>query len=251
MTTFLSSIFIYEGSRISPVCAEKLSHQLQKFNVHPSRIVRLNDISYLQRELKADQGALIIPGALDSFSLSYEVCKKEVAERIRSAVERGWSYLGSCAGANLSVKDMLIDMPEIGKLAPYNGTASEIGVSFLDLLPVNAAIPVYPIRNPNSLGGQNGRTISVETPDESSFIVYWNEGSSFKIFDNSIVKAEAYYSDISSRPIAAVSGHFGKGPVFSLAIHPELTIESSDRTDSENRKGFVKKMFEFLQIIKS
>ena len=243
MAVLSSYIYLYETQRIDSICAEKFRVQLENFGVDAGRIVQITDTSYLERDLlKTDSSVLVVPGALNSFSVAEEICKNQLASRIRKAVERGWSYLGVCAGGNIAAYDMSIDMPA----ARFSGYASEIGVSFLNLLPVHAVIPVYPIEIPNSLGGSNGRIISVQTLGGEVFKTYWNEGSSFRILE-ATAKPEVSYTEISSETFAVVSGNYGRGSVVSMGIHPELT-EDSEYQDTENRQRFVKKIFQFSHI---
>lgn len=241
MASYSPPVFIYASSAISHSCVDKLSIQLSNFEVDPTRIVRIDDISYLGREmLKTQQGVLIVPGAKKTLSVARELCTVDMKSRIQNAVNRGWSYLGSCAGANISAQDMTIN-----SVVSNGMRLSSIGVPFLGLLHIHATAPAYLFE---TLGEKNGRTISVKTSDGKSFQTYWNEGSSFKILDGS-VKGEAFYTDIDSNPAAAITGHYGKGTVVALGIHPEFEVEASPE-ETGKRKNFLGKIFESLQIIR-
>lgn len=248
MASAVRPVYIYESGSILPACAQQFHKKFDEFNVDPSRVVRVHDSSYLRRELdRIDQGALVMPGSYNSFNVADQIRENGLDQRIKRAVDRGWSYLGSCAGANLAAHDMLIDS------AHFKGKASDVNIPFLDLLPVDASIPVYPIEKWNSQGGSNGRIIPVETLDGESFQTYWNEGSSFRVLNPSAVKSEVLYADISSKPVAAVSGTYGKGPVVAMGIHPEFVDDSSSKEVSEDsviRKKFMRKMFDTVQITK-
>jgi glutamine amidotransferase-like uncharacterized protein len=247
MAAQLSPIYIYQSPSIAPICADHLEKKMKESGTNPSRIIRVNDPSYLKRELlQTDQGTLVIPGAINTFRVSDEMQEQGLIESVRKAIKKGWSYLGSCAGANLAGRTMVMHNQKTPSGISATINVRDLGISFLDLLPIQAHIPVYPIEKTNCEGGSNGRMIPVLSDDGETFESYWNEGSSFEILDPS-VKPVAYYADFGKKSVAAVNGSFGEGSVVATAIHPELVNEPAGKFDSGNQK-FLRKIFDITHI---
>ncbi len=209
---------MYAGKRaVSLACQEGLVQKLELYGINLSQVVLLPDESYLIRALGDKVASLIFPGGRTTLFVSG---LGKSALKISEAVERGWGFLGSCAGANLASQDMIIDHPRMG-LIEYQ---KEFGGNFLSLLPVRAHTPAYKISAMGTDLTSNARPISVilgATREEVRVI--WNEGS---VFRGEGVTREASYSDIEGFPMSACSGSYRRGSVALVAVHPEL-IEGS------------------------
>lgn len=233
-------IFTHEGC-INHACAVQTKERLQSFGVVP---VLLPDPSYLEKALLSDsRGVLIIPGGRTGMLTAY---LENQIDKIKSAVDRGWNYHGTCSGANFACKEFTI-------ADSWPSRSDENHAKYLPwlrMLPVEACFPEYMIKK----HADNGRKYSFVTSDGEYFTAFWNEGS-FLVPKSSDVQVTASYADISGHPAAAVVGKYGEGIVSIMSLHPEIQgfpladpITSSDDT-AKTRELFLRRSFQSVGIL--
>lgn len=278
MTSLVTSdptpVYLYASKvGVYPECVTFMNDALKAEEVPASRIITLPDSSYLKKALPKDsnlknRASLIMPGCN-----TYEVAGdlKSLVSSIRLAIAGGWDYLGSCGGANLACSTMIQKHHKYGVIDISNF----LKLSFLNLVAVDAHIPVYEITKTNYLGGDNGRMAPVITAGGDAFHCFWNEGSKFVIDSNFLggrPVAEVFYTDFTDKPVAGLSGAHGNGKIFLSAIHPEInpaastdrkeaekvekkdskdSTPSSEDTSTKNRKKYQRRMFDYTNITKS
>ena len=220
-------IYVYQDPiAVNPTCAQRLTRKVLHFGVNPSRIIPLPDNSYLIKSFKDKKASIIFPGGRTS-CLIMDLEKN--ASKIREVVDKGWGFLGSCAGANYASASMSITDPQMGHIKDFAG---EFGGRFLHLLPIHAKSPAYSVKAMGTTTVDNSRRISVHVESSKEMVeVIWNEGSTFAPLPGceTAVTLEASYTDIAGRPACAYSGKFGLGNVVITAVHPELIEDSIER----------------------
>ncbi len=231
------SIYLYsEQVACAPACVSELENRFKELEIDSNRVVLVPDSTYLSKALESDSDILVLPGG-NALLLAHSL--QPNVDSVRRVVDRGWNFLGFCAGADVACQEMVkIDYARV-QIKKIN--FEEVECKLLNLLPVAAWTPTYHVK------GNEGKVVSVTAQNET-FSCFWNEGPRFQLFgpnkDN--VTVEATYTNIKAN--AAVSADFGKGKVCLSGVHPEVCSESEDLRSDKKRQAFLHHLFRRVGI---
>ncbi len=248
MNPCASPIYIYAAELSADAfCVEQVTARLKEMQISEDRVIALPDSTYLARELGQKQATVVFPGG--NAMVLCEKLEKQI-DKIRSAVDRGWNYLGICAGANFACQNVYYLDSRSYKMLSWE---HDLHLPLAKLLEVNGRTPAFAVQVPTAQGGNNGRLVQV-TAQNQTFGCYWNEGASFEaVRDHKVpVVTEAVYSDNTTK-LACVSGIFGKGKVCITGVHPEIVETEAGAKNTadvdEKRKAFLKHIFQCVDIL--
>lgn len=234
-----SSIYLYKSPiATNEVCISELEARFKDLKVDPARVVPLPDASYLGKVLPEERGILVLPGG--STCIMLEDISAQV-DSIKKAVDRGWNYLGFCAGANVACQNLLKLNWQKQKFDNIGQDLVPHGYHFLQLLPVWAQMPVY--------GLQTGDKVVKVAANNETFSCFWSDGAKFMSSREADTKVSilAQYDDQVHKPVAALSGMYGKGKVVISAVHPEICLDHAIKAD-QKRHAFLQHLFTSVGI---
>lgn len=218
-------IYVYcdEGASMASVVGwERALIQEMKY---PRHLLRRTNAKRIERDLAAQVGArtlFIMPGGADMAFL--QRLGTAGILRLRSAVERGATYIGTCAGAYFASRSCIFEAKD-PKLRV-------VGTRPLSLAPYDA---IGAIRAGFSYGSERGASLEQLTCQwgQESFnaVSYCNGGCAWQgVNEHTGTKVLARYTGAALRrhdimeecPAAVIVQTYGNGVAVLAGVHPEL-----------------------------